>query len=258
MAIVTSRLDASGNLLAFSDSQTDETIQMMAGCQFIDDFSGALAAYPVPGSAVLGCPWVAKIQQTAGAPSVARVAGAVGGIVSLALDGTPEKQEATLYFGDELEFDVNGVAAFEAVAAAEVVPSAAGVELVLGLMSTWVDGPDNNAFFARFKCSGNGAVLCETFDGATLSSNPSGVTLIAGQFHTFRVDATYAPATTPGVRFWIDGNLLALGAPNVFNVAAPSSQLQPYLGVYKPNGAGAATLYVDKVSAWQFRPMSYL
>lgn len=261
MGWVTSRLDGTGNTDAFADQNTDETILAMAGCQFVDDFIGAVAAYPAAGSATIGCPWVTKLVKTAGSPSAARIANQVGGIVGLALDSTSEAQEATLYFGDTLTFDLTNRAFFEALAAAQVVPSASGVEMVLGLMSTWISGPDNNTCFARFKCSGNGNVLCETFDGTTLSSNASGVVLTAGQFHAFRIDATYAPATAPGVRFWIDGTQLSFTAGNLFAATtggSPSSVLQPYLSVFKPSGAGVATLYADKVECWSNRPPAYL
>ncbi|HVB67970.1 MAG TPA: hypothetical protein VNE67_08965 [Acetobacteraceae bacterium] len=247
--------DAAGNLVAFYDDLTWEQVLPVRPCAFHDDFLGAVAAVPAAGSAVAGYPWVKKIQLTAGVPTVARVASQIGGVVACALDATSEKQEATLYFGDELEFDLTKGAVFDARAALSVLPSATGVEAFWGLMSTWIDGPNSNTYYVRFAATASGEVFCQSYDGTTTFSVDSGVALVAGAFHQFRIDATNP---TGEIGFFIDGAKVSplLGAgktPITFAAGPPHSTLQPMLGVYKASGTGVATLQADVVRVWQTR-----
>jgi hypothetical protein len=109
-------------------------------------------------------------------------------------------------------------------------------------MGTWIDGPDNNAFYARFQCLANGAVNCQTKDGVNTTSNASGVTFAAGVFHTFMIDV----ASPTNVQFQIDGKKCPI--PQVgFVATGANALLQPYFSVYKASGVGLGTMQLDAV-----------
>lgn len=234
-----SEQDAAGSLRAFYDDQSGERLALFQPVVFVDDFIGA--ATTIPTAATAGVPFIAKLVKSAGTPTLAGVADAAGGVVEGALDNTAEKQEATLYFGDQLQFDVTKGVIFEARVNLAVLPSAAGVEAVFGLQSAWADGPDNATEYLRFQANGSGAINAQAEDGTTTTSDASGVTVVAGTWHIFRIDAT----DPTNVLFFIDGVEVASGVS--FAATGAAAILQPYMSVYKAAGAGVATFQVDYV-----------
>jgi hypothetical protein len=184
---------------------------------------------------------VQKTVKTAGSPSVAIVANSAAGIVQLALDATSEAQEATLYANDQLNWDMSKGATWEGRVAMSVLPSVAGDEAVFGLQSAWVSGPDNASYYARFQMNGSGLVNMQTQDGIKTLTGSTGVTLAAGAFHIFRIDAT----DPTNVCFYIDGVRYSSDNQFSFGASAPSSVLQPYNSVYKPSGVGVASMQID-------------
>lgn len=244
----------SGILNFFDDNQNFETVLPMAPLVFGDDFIGAghTAGVPASGSPSVGYPWVKKIVG-AGPPTVALAANAVGGQMQLALTATSEKEDAVLYWNDNLAIDVTKGAVFEARAALSVAPSAAGVQMVLGLAGAWIDGPDNNLHYIEFGCTANANLLCRSQDGTTQNSiaavNAGAAVALDTNFHVFRISCE----SDSDVAFYVDGN--RVNASNSIGFAATGSNavLQPYVAVYKPSGVGVATLLVDKVDLWANR-----
>ena len=241
--ITTTRRDADGNLITFVDNNTQETLVRLQPIQIDEDFLGAgHASIPVFGSPAAGYPWVQKVVKTGGSPSVAIVANGAGGIVALALDSTSEKQETTLYVNDQLNWDMTKSAVFEARVAFSTLPGAS-VEMVFGLQSAWINGPDNASYYARFQALASGAVNCQTKDGITTTSKASGVTLTAGAFHIFRIDAT----TPSNIVFTIDGVQVNANNALSFLATGASAVLQVYCSVYKASGAGTGAMQVDMI-----------
>ncbi len=243
-ARIHSRFNATNNL-EFFDQNTHERVFALAALFYEDDFLAA-GKQAFPTTATQGTDWVKKLQQTSGSPSVAGVASAQFGQVQLALDATSEKQEATLYWADNKHLDPTKGFEFECRAALSVLPSAAGVEAVFGVASSWVDGPDNNTEYLQFGASGNGAMLMRSQDGTHQNGISTGVTLAAGAFHIFRIDAS----NVNDVGYYIDG--LRYGAAGQVTFGA-TGLLQPYLSVYKPSGTGVVTLVVDYVRLFSNR-----
>lgn len=238
-----SRNDALGRSLAFYDGNTDETTARFKPCVLDEDFIGpGHGAIPAAGSAAVGYPWVTH-KQGAGSPTVTVLANSAAGIAQCLLTATSEKQEATLYANDQLNWDMTKYLQFEARAALATLPSATGVEAILGLQSAWIDGPDNNTFYCRFQANGSGLINCQTFDGTNTLTLSSGVTLVAGAFHIFRIDAT----SLTNIRFFIDGKEVSTGNFFSFGATGASAILQPYMSVYKPSGTGVGTLQVDMI-----------
>jgi hypothetical protein len=236
-----SRNSAVGDAQSQYDAATNETIARFSACVLDEDFTGP-GFSSIPTSATVGCAWIKKTVQTGGSPSVAPVSNAAGGIIRLALDATSEKQEATLYAADVLNWDMTKSAIFEARIANHVLPTGVAA-MVFGLQTAWVDGPDNAARYAQFQQSASGAVNIRTKDGTNTLSNASGVTLAVDAFHIFRIDAT----DPTNVRFFIDGAEVSTSGQMSFAATGANAILQPYVSVYKASGTGVGTIDVDMI-----------
>jgi hypothetical protein len=237
--------DADGNTRSFYDTNTAETLLRLQPAILEDDFAGAghTAGIPAAGSPVAGYAWVKKIVGS-GPPTVAVVANSAGGVVACTLTTTSEKEDAAIYAGDQLNWDVTKNLVFESRAAMHVVPSAAAVEMVWGLQSAWIDGPDNASYYLRFEAKASGLVNCQSYDGTTTTSVSSGVTLVADAYHLFRIDAT----NVADIAFYIDGTRVNAVGSVAFAAVSPNSVLQMYASCYKASGTGVGTLYLDTMA----------
>ncbi len=240
-----SRLDAIGNSLAEFDASTQETIQRYTAATFEDDFIGPSHAAGIPTVITLGYPWIQKIVGAA-PPTVGVVANASGGIMQIALTAASQKQDADLYCGDVLNWDATKSATFETRLAMSVLPTTL-VEVVFGLRSAWIDGPDNATAYIDFQMLASGLVNCRALDGVTSAQSvSSGVTLVASAYHNFRFDA----ADPTNVGFYIDGvkvSPVPPTAPITFAATGATAILQPYFSCYKASGTGVGTMLIDSV-----------
>lgn len=246
MAIdIRSRNDSLGRTRGFFDNLTDETVANFKPYLLDQDFDGpGHTTIPAAGSPAAGYPWVKKTVQTGGTPSVGPLANAAGGVIACALDATSEKQEATLYSNDALFLDATKGLDWGARLAMHVLPTA-GVEMVFGMQSAWIDGPDNAAIYIQFQALASGAVNIRIKDGTNTFSYATGVTLVADAYHIFRIDAS----DVTRLDFYIDGVRVSAGNPTGFLAAGASAILQPYCSVYKASGTGVGTLYIDAIQA---------
>lgn len=249
-----SRYDA-GLLRFFDDQLAHETVMHGAPLFFGDDFIGAGAGVAVPaaGSASAGSAWVKKIVGAA-PPTVGLVSNGAGGQMQLALTSASEKQDAALYWNDNLSIDATKKAGAEFRAALAVAPSAASVQMVMGLSSAWIDGPDNASYYIEFGCTASGALLIRSKDGVTTSSiaaaplGGSAITLDTA-FHNFRIDVS----DPTDVGFYYDGVRVNTSGSIKFAATGSNAILQPYASVYKPSGTGVGTLTIDKIDVWAGR-----
>jgi hypothetical protein len=238
------RNDRYGNLIEFYDLNTDESTARFKPVTMDEDFVGpGHSAIPASGSPAAGYPWVSKTVHTSGSPTVAVVANQAGGVVACAIDSTSEKQDAAIYANDMLNWDMTKYLLYQSRIAMSVLPSAAAVEAVLGLQSAWIDGPDNVSFYCRFQMLANGLVNMQCKDGVTTRSASSGITLVAGAFHIFRIDAT----DPTNIRFFIDGVEKSTAGQFTFAATGASAILQPYCSVYKASGTGVGTMQIDMI-----------
>jgi len=242
-----SRNTQTGDAQSEYDAATFETVNRYTTVTLDEDFVGPshAASGGIPTSATVGYPWIQKTVKTGGSPSVAAIANAAGGIVRCSIDATSEKQEATLYAADVLNWDMTKSAILEFRLSNHVVPSAAAVEMAFGFHSAWIDGPDNASFYADFQQLASGAVNMRTKDGVQTLSFASGVTMAVDVFHIFRIDAT----DPTNVRFFIDGAETSTKGQLSFAATGANAILQPYFTVYKASGTGVGTFDLDMVQA---------
>ncbi|NVO13893.1 MAG: hypothetical protein HXX10_07640 [Rhodoplanes sp.] len=236
-----------GTLVFFDPAQNYENVLPVSPFYYEDDFVGAgKQAFATTGTQ--GLDWIKKIVGAA-PPTLAGVANAAGGQVQAALTSTSEKQEATLYWADNLQIDMTKGACFEARVKLPVLPSIAGVQAVWGLSSAWADGPDNASYYAEFGVNGSGALLLRSRDGVTTNSKATATTLLATDWHIFRMDAT----DVTDVKFFVDGVQQNVNNGLAFAATGANAILQPYFGVYKASGVGVGTLLVDYIRLWSNR-----
>jgi len=230
-----------GNAQGLFDAATGETVARYAAAVLDEDFIGPSHTAGLPTVATVGYPWIRKTVQAGGAPSVAAIANAAGGIVRLALDATSEKQEASLYAADVLNWDLTRSTVWEARAAFHAIPTGV-VEIVLGMQSAWIDGPDNASFYAEFQALSSGAINMRTKDGVNTLSRATNITMAADAFHNFRIDAT----DPTNVLFAIDGAVVSARKMS-FAATGANAILQPYASVYKASGVGVGSLDIDMI-----------
>lgn len=235
------------------DKSTAESLVPMFPIVFYDDFLGADTA--IPTSAESGCKWLGKIVKTSGNPTVAKEADGIGGVVALALDNTDEAQGAGLYWGDQESLSLEKGLIFEARVTFSVLPltGTETVQAVFGLAGAYSAAPDDidcNAWF-RVESSANTALLWETDDNVTDDDdNDASITLVAGTYNIFRIDATDISA----VKFYVDGVLVGTGS--MAGLTGAIGNVQPYFMVSKAVSAhntGTGTMKIDYVRIFQDR-----
>lgn len=231
--------------VAYWDSSTFETLDALYPVKFYDDFIGADVVIPASGSVESGVAWSKKIVGAA-PPTVAKTADGVNGMVLCSLTSASQKQDAALHMNDELMFSIAQGAIFEARLALTTLPTDVAVAS-FGLWGAWADG--GSAYRVGFEVPATGIVACESDDNATDTSASSGITLIAGEYHIFRIDCTNQSA----IRFYIDGAGVATSTTFANAASASNSKAQPHIGLYKASGTGEGVLSLDYVKVYQDR-----
>jgi hypothetical protein len=227
------------------DPATHETKEIRgAKIALVDDFLGTQIMTAAAG--VFG--WTLK--DTANATE-AILANQGGGVVALSLTNANEKQEAGIYQGDALNFNMDKGVIFEARVAVHTAPTDQA-EIYFGLANAYVEGPISEAdagptVHAFFCFDGDLVCLVFTDDAATDNNQKAtGVTVVEDAFHVLRIEVL----SVTDVRFYIDDVRVAasttFGMSNGTNVV-----VQPFLICHKEAGAGVGAAYVDKVSIWQ-------
>lgn len=225
----------------FFESTTQESIPV-APVMFYDDFFALDTLY-----------WTAKDTSVAGATTPALVADGDNGQLTLMLDATNEKQESGYFWNDNRPFKLDHGPNIEIRLAPSVLCTGQS-EQYFGLAGDYVEGPiaeaDAGPAEHLFFCmDGGGAVTIHTDDTVTDNNAvATGVTLTAGVFAVFRIDAT----DPTDILFYINGTRVASGTTFSAN-AVPTLALQPFIICHKETGTGLGTLLVDYVRVWSER-----
>ena len=237
--------------LEFFDTVTFEDVLPVAPIVYYQDFLGeGYATIPAAGSAWRTVDFVTKIVLTAGTPTVAGVAKAIGGQVACALAATSEKEDAVLYLGRQPRPGLHqGPESSRCRALLSVVPSAAGVQAVWGCRSASGSTGRTTTPATCGSAPPRRRGPDEAFDGVTTTS-------IADRCHGWHDRLAYLPdrreRTLPT---WRSSSTASGQRDSMVNFAATGTLavLQPYLACYKPCGTGVATLTIDFVRAWMNR-----
>lgn len=162
-----------------------------------------------------------------------------GGVFNLVIASNDEAEDAVLYFGDNLQFDIDSLKEFECRLA--VTTPGSGVTAVWGLADAHNLDKDTVTTNAWFRIDG-GSMVCdvETDDGTTDDDdNSTSTTLVTGTYYVFKIDLRDKTA----VDFFING----VEVVSDLSLAAATSELQPYFSLDKASGSGTATLAIDWV-----------
>ena len=183
------------------------------------------------------------------------VADATNGVVQLTLDSDDIAQVACLYFGDTEQFLIGQGLVFEARVALAVLPTTGTEEVeaawgLAGEHNADLDTVDVKAWF-RSESPTETALLWESDDATTADEdNDAGITLVAGTYHVYKIDAS----DTSAVQFYVDGAFV--GEADMSDLDATLAKVQPYFQLSKAKSAantGVATMYIDYVRITQDR-----
>ena len=229
----------------FYDNSTFETLLALYPVSFSDDFGGSDVVIPVAASPESGCKWINKIVG-AGPPTVAKTADGVNGNVLCSFTSDSQKQDAEIYWDDQLVLSLAQGVIFETRLALTTLPTLLSVAS-FGLWGAWADG--GSAFRVGFEVPAGGIVTCESDDDATDIPAATTTTLVAGTYYIFRIDCT----DQADIKFYIDGVKVATSTTFANAASTADSKCQPFLGLYKASGAGLGIMSIDYVRAWQNR-----
>lgn len=210
---------------------------------FHDDFD-TTTSFPAAASRANGSAWVKKITGAA-PPTVAPVADGSGGIAACTLTSASEAQDATLYWDDQRQIDLDKAVIFQAYARLTVLPTLLAIGH-LGLADDYAAGFVGTTYNAGFTIAAGGVVSTNIDDNVTPVATASGITMAVNTWYAFRIEAL----TKTDIRWFIDGRLV--GVKGVYaGSAGANSVLQPFCGIGKASGAGVGTLQIDSVDVWQ-------
>ncbi len=225
------------------DRVTQESLIPMFPIMFYDDFLGADLVIPTSGES--GCKWTAKIVGIA-PPTVAKSANVVNGMVLCSLTSDDQKQDAVLYMADQLSLSIAQGAIFEARLSLTTLPTLVAIAS-FGLWGAWADG--GSAYRVGFEIPASGIITCESDDASTDIPAASTVTLVAGEYHIFRINCT----NQADIKFYIDGARVCSSTTFANVASAANAKMQPHIGLYKASGAGLGVISTDYVRIFQGR-----
>lgn len=228
------------------NKSTHETLRIEgASVVFEDDFLGTVVSTVAAG--VKG--WTFKGTGAEVTPVV--LANQPNGVIQFGHDATNEKQEAGIYLGDALNFNLDKGVIFEARTAVKTTGTLQS-EYYFGLANAYVEGPIAEAdagptVHAFFMYDAALTPTIHTDDTANDNNAvATGVTSVAETYTVFRIDASN-PAT---VKFYINGARVA--ASTTFDMSTGSNVVtQPYIMAHKETSAGLGIYYLDYVKVWQ-------
>jgi hypothetical protein len=168
-----------------------------------------------------------------------------GGQFKLTIAATNEAEDAVLYMGDNLQFDIDSLIWFKV--RAKVTTPGAGVTIVWGMAGAHNLAKDSVAQHAWFRCEANLDCKAESDDGTNDNDDKTVATIVTDVFHDWKIDFQ----STADVKFFQDGAQVATGT--TFDMSNYTAGLQPYFSGDKASGAvtGALTFAHVEILAWR-------
>lgn len=187
------------------------------------------------------------------------VASVSGGSMDLALDATSEVQNACLYMGNILPYDIEDLirVSFLVKATASL---AAAVSAAFGVCSARNDTLDTIAEQAMFRLQGSNALLCESDDGTTDNDDIATGFNLSTTYRRCVIDFSTGiltrspPLKSLGGRaqthFFVsndNGTLQRVATGTNFNLSAYAGNLQLFAQIQKTTGTAVGTLSILEV-----------
>lgn len=201
---------------------------------YLDDFIGYQGVFTTETGSV--GPWVGSV---VGSATVAAGADIHGGAAVLTIAADDEAQDANLYHGDQLNFDIDLLEEFNA--RFKVATPGTGVRVVFGMAGNHNADKDTVAQSAWFSLDAGLALKAETDDGSENNDDKTIDTIVTNTWYDAKID--FRDPTD--VKFFLDGDRVATGT--TFDMSNYTGGLQPYMSADKASGTGTATLTVDFV-----------
>lgn len=233
---------STGGNLTIHDPSTHESLIPYYPIVFYEEFLGkAIDTTNI---------WTALDTSSSGDSTPVLTSNGMNGSVSLPIANASEAEDTGLTWGDALRLAPSKGLIFEAGLAMATIPTT-GVVFVWGLASAANATPDSVTTNLWFRLQASGALLCESDDSAADNDDKAtGITLVAGVQHIYRIDCT----NTSDVRFYVDGVAVALATTFTLAGATPSTLvLQPYFQGMKASGTGVGVMTLDYVKCFQNR-----
>lgn len=204
---------------------------------FRDDFLGYQAMLSESGSTGR---WHTVLVGTSGNEKIQIDANEHGGVLEFVIAADDEAEDTVLYFGDQLQFDINSLIKFRCRAA--VVTPGTGVRVVFGMASAHNLDKDTVAEQCWFSLDAGLALKAESDDGGTENNDDKTVaTLVTGVWHDYEIDFQMVA----DVKFFMDGAQVATAT--TFDMTVMTTEMQPYVSLDKASGTGTANLKLDYV-----------
>ena len=227
-------------------------LALFSKVNFFDDFLGSMLKKIVTGENTTALWTTVETQLNL---AIGNVADATNGVVQLTLDSDDIAQVACLYFGDSEQFLIGQGLIFEARVTMAVLCATGTeeVEAAFGLAGEHnadLDTVDIKAWF-RTDSPAGGALKWESDDDTTADEdNATGITIVAGTYNIFKIDAS----DISNVMFFVDDVLV--GTADMSALDGTLAKVQPYFQLSKAVSSantGVATMNIDWVKITQDR-----
>ena len=235
----------------FYNGATNETVRAMAPYWYKDDFTGLVGQVT---AADVGLTWGPIDVSAAGdtTPVILPGTAATGatGVVNLLMDvGQNEAQDSGIYWADQTPLNPYNDLQIE-FRLALVDAIGGNTTAMWGVEGDHNADGDTVAESAWFRVTGDQVLLTESDDTTNDESNTSTITLVASEFHIFRIDF----GNMADVKFFMDGTRVNAGAVHdMTNLTATEAMFQPIIKLDHGAVAEAGSAYLDYVAIWGTR-----
>lgn len=176
--------------------------------------------------------------------------GGINGEATVALSSASEAQNVCLDFGDDLNFDIDGLK--RVILRVKMGQSAltSGSEVAFGVASARNDAIDSIAEAALFRVIGadsTTAVVCESDDGSNDNDDVASGQSLVDSYKDFVIDFSGGKSN---VKFYMDngsGSLQRVASSTTFDMSNYSGGLQPYVQIQKASGTADDSVILDYI-----------
>ena len=235
----------------FYNGVTNETVRAMAPYWYKDDFTGLVGQVLTTDISITWTPIdVSAAGNTTPIILPGTAANAATGVVHLLMDtGQNEAQDSGIYWADQTPINLyNDVQIEFRLALHDAI--GANTTAMWGVEGAHNADGDTVAESAWFRVTGDQVLLTESDDGANDTTTTSAITLVADEYHIFRIDF----GDMSDVKFFMDGTRVnAAVAHDMTTLTDITGLVQPIIKLDHGAVAQAGSAYLDYVAIWGTR-----